>query len=510
MAKGDIRTYYQADIVEVLDGFTVTRTYEDFEPYQRWMSDLMQQNRRCLLGAFMGSGKTACALHAVTECMRRGKVTKTLVIAPLNVAKNTWPDEIMDWDFARELTYTVIVGDVDSREAALDVDADIYFINRENLRWLYEKVGMAGWIWDCLIYDEATRLAEGDKRTKGNIRKDGTASRKRLSEFGYLTKVAHRFNYIWELSGTPAPRGVMGLWGPIYILDKGERLGRSKSAFEKRWFNYDPYKRVHEPHDHSEKEITEKLKDIMFCLQEEDYLELPPLIVKDRFVTLTPKQMQMYRKFERELALEELDVSANNSAVLANKLLQFANGSVYSDLDGDPQEEANLTGKPVAKHIHDAKLQELGSIFQEAAGRSVLIAYSYKFDVVAIKKRYPFVRIFGETPNDLQDWNKGKLKAMILHPASAGHGLNFQKGGNIAVWYGLNWSLELYQQFNRRLKRRGQEADHVWMYRILTRGTMDVKVAARLEEKAIDQDRITEPFTVRMKEVQEWVRRQAA
>ena len=509
MAKGDVRTYYQADTVEVLDGFHVTRTEADFEDYQKWMSDLMQKNKYVLLGAFMGSGKTACALHAAWECLQRGEITKILVIAPLNVAKNTWPDEIMDWDFARNLTYSVIVGDAGTREAALDMDADIYFINRENLRWLYEKVGMSGWIWDCLIYDEATRLAEGDKKTKGGIRKDGTASRKRLSEFGYLAKVRHKFRRIWELSGTPAPRGVIGLWGPIYIMDGGERLGRSKAAFEKRWFRYDPYKRTHEPFDHAEREITEALRGVMFCLQEEEYLELPPLIVKDRFVTLTPSQMQKYRKFERELAMEDLDVSAANNAVLANKLLQFANGSVYADVDGNPMEEADLTRKPEAKHIHDAKLQELGSIFQEAGGRSVLIAYSYKFDVIAIKKRYPFVRIFGETPHDLQDWNKGKLRAMILHPASAGHGLNFQKGGNIAVWYGLNWSLELYQQFNRRLKRRGQEADHVWMYRILARGTMDEKVSRRLEEKATDQDRITEEFRVRVEEVQEWARKQA-
>lgn len=510
MAKGDIRTYYPADVVEILDGFPETLTEDDFEDYQKWMSEKMQTSKAVFLGAFMGSGKTGTALHAASKLLKAGKITKILVIAPLNVAKDTWPDELMVWDFARWMRYSVIVGDAEQRETALAKDAEIYFINRENLRWLYEKVGIRGWMWDALIYDEATRLSEGDKKTKKGKRKDGSIRRMRRSEFGYLAKVRFKFKYVWELSGTPAPRGLIGLWGPMYILDKGERLGSSITSFRNRWFRHNMYTRTYEPFDHSEDQIMDQVKDIMHVLREEDYLDLPPLVKRDRMVNLTPKHMRQYREFERTLALDEYNVEAVNNGVLCNKLLQFANGSVYAEEDGDPMKDMDYERKSVAKHIHNAKLQELGSIFQEAEGRSVLIAYSYKFDVQAIKKRYPWVRIYGETSRDLQDWNKGKLRAMILHPASAGHGLNFQKGGNIAVWYGLNWSLELYQQFNKRLARRGQEADHVWLYRILAKGTMDEVVARRLEANAATQDRITDNVRVRVNEIQEWAKRQAA
>lgn len=507
MPKRSVRIYFQASTVEVLDGFPITLTYDDFEDYQRWMSSLMEENERVLVGAFMGSGKTGSSLYATKRIQAKGLVQKTLVVAPLNVAKDTWPDEMMIWDFAREMSFSVIVGTAEERAEAVEKDADIYFINRENLRWLYEHVGMRGWKWDHLIYDEATRLSEANKKTKGNVRKDGVASRKRLSEFGYLTKVRHKFKVVWELSGTPCPRGLIGLWGPVYILDKGERLGTSITAYRQRWFQYSGYTHKYTPFEHSEAEITERLKDVMFVLREEDYLDLPPLIERDRWVNLSPKHMQQYRLFERELALEEYNVDAANNAVLANKLLQFANGSVYAEEDGDPlKPPEEWERKSVAKHIHNRKLEELGSVFQEAEGRSVLIAYSYRFDVHAIKKRYPWVRIYGETPNDLQDWNKGRLRAMVLHPASAGHGMNFQRGGNIAVWYGLNWSLELYQQFNKRLHRRGQEEDKVFLHRILARGTADETVAARLVQNAETQDRITENFRVRMEHVQEWAR----
>lgn len=499
MKKTEFRTYYQPDVVEVLDGFEITLTEGDFEDYQKWMSDLMQKNDIVLLGAFMGSGKTACALHAFKKCRDRGDVKKALVIAPLNVAKDTWPDEILAWDFAREFTYSVIVGDEERRRAALEIDADVYIINRENLRWLYETIGIRGWEFDCLIYDEASRLKSGDKKTKKVMRKDGSWSRPRMSHFGYLRKVRHKFKKVWELSGTPAPNGVIDLWGPVYILDNGERLGRSITAFRERWFRQNPYTRAYEPFDHSEAEITEKLKGVFYCLKEEDYLKLPPLVVKDRWVRLSPSDMAKYKEFERTLAWKEYNVEAATSGVLCNKLLQFANGSIYAEEDNEDPEDWRK--KSVAKHIHNRKLDELGSIFEEAAGRSVLIAYSYKFDVQAIKKRYPWVRVYGETPNDLRDWNAGKLRGMVLHPASAGHGLNFQRGGNIAVWYGLNWSLELYEQFNRRLKRRGQQAETVWLYRILARGTNDEAVADRLESKAVTQERITDAVRVRMEDI---------
>ena len=501
MAKGDTRIYLQPEAEAVVNGFPVTLTENDFEEYQWWMSRLLQKNEIVLLGAFMGSGKTATTLHAFHKLWKTGKARRALVIAPLNVAKDTWPDEIMCWDFARELHYSVIAGDEDTRSKALEEEADVFIINRENLRWLYEKKGIR-WFrqFDVLIYDEASRLKAGNKRTTPNVRKDGSVSQRRLSEFGYVGKIRHQFKWVWELAGTPNPNGIIDLWGPIYILDKGERLGRSLTKFRERWFRHNQYTRKWEPFDHSEGEVMSRLKDVFYCLKEEDYLKLPPLQVVDRWVRLDPKHMKMYRDFEKTLALEEYDVEAANNAILCNKLLQFANGSIYAE-DDDPEEAWNPNRKPVAKHVHNRKLDELGSIFEEAAGRPVLIAYSYKFDIHAIKKRFPWVRAYGETPNDIRDWNAGKLRAMILHPASAGHGLNFQHGGNIAVWYGLNWSLELYQQFNKRLHRRGQKGSFVRLYRILARDTNDARVAENLESKAVTQDRITDAVRVRIEDI---------
>lgn len=495
------RTYLQAGAVEVLDGFEDTLTEENFDEYQEWMSGALQSHMKILLGAFMGSGKTGCSLHAFYSLWRQGKVRKALVIAPKNVAADTWPDELLEWDFARELHYAVIVGDESTRLRALEEEAEIYIINRENVRWLYETKGLL-WFkqFDVLIYDEASRLKSGNKKTSGNKRKDGRKTRKRRSEFGYVAKIAHRTPRVWELAGTPNPNGLIDLWGPVYALDKGERLGTSLTKFRERWFRYNMYKRTYEPFDHSEKEIMERLQDIMYVLKEEDYLKLPPLQVRDRWVTLEPRHMKMYREFERTLALEEYDVEAQTNAILCNKLLQFANGSIYSQADmTDP--DWSPTTPPEAKHVHNRKLDELGSVFEEAAGHPVLIAYSYKFDVHAIKKRYPWVRVYGQDKNDLRDWNSGKVRAMVLHPASAGHGLNFQKGGNIAVWYGLNWSLELYQQFNKRLHRRGQERSFVRLHRILARGTNDAFVAQRLTERAVTQDRITDAVRVRMEDI---------
>lgn len=508
MTKADIRTYYPVDVIETLDGFPVTRSARDFEDYQWWMSDLMFNNDVVLLGAFMGSGKTATALHAARKLLDQGKIKKVLVVAPLNVAKDTWPDELLVWDFARRFTYTVIVGDAEQREEAARKDVELYIVNRENYGWLYEMIGVRGWKFELLIYDEASRLKEGDKKTKPTVRKDGSVGRSRRSHFGYLTQTRHKFKRVWELSGTPAPNGVIDLWGPVYILDQGKRLGASRTKFRERWFRYDQYARTYEPFDHSEKEITDRLKGVFWCLKEEDYLDLPPLKVVDRIINLSPKHMAQYREFERTLALEEYDVDAVNNGVLCNKLLQFANGSIYAE--ADEQDPEDFRTKSVAKFVHNDKLDALGSIYEEAGGRPLLIAYSYKFDVQAIKKRFPKFRIFGESANDLRDWNRGKLPAMILHPASAGHGLNFQQGSNLAVWYGLNWSLELYQQFNKRLHRRGQEADSVWLYRILARGTNDIKVAERLEQRGVTQDRITDAVRVRVADIRDWNTRRAA
>ena len=478
-----------------------------FDPYQWWLSKLLRKKRAVLVGAFMGSGKTAIVLHAFRKLYDAGVVRTMLVVAPLKVAEETWPHEIGKWEFSRSFTFSLVLGPEIDRIEALKRRAQVYILNRENIQWFRDRVDSTSRRFDVLCYDEASRLKSGKKFTAGKKTEHGGRTGRKLTEFGSLAKLRTRFRYVWELSGTPSPNGLTDLWGPMYILDGGERLGATREAFLSRWFERNEYSYSDTPRSYSEKQIMDRLQDVFFYLKDTDYIHLPELQVVDRYVNLDKKTMKKYKEFERESCLDDPDVEAVNNAVLCNKLLQFANGSVYTPED---QDEFLMSGvlpdyrrKSVAKHIHDRKLHELESIFSESGGRPTLIAYSYRFDVDAIVKRFPWVRVFGQSKSDMEDWNAGQIRAMVLHPASAGHGLNFQEGGNIAVWYGLNWSLELYQQFNRRLHRRGQKESFVRLYRILARGTNDERVADVLEMKDATQDSLTERVRVHAAQVRE-------
>lgn len=480
--------------VELIEGPPkVIRGLRHMRGYQTWMSELIYDNPFVFLAAEMGLGKTGATLRALVRLMKDGIIKKPLVIAPLKVAEDTWPDAIAEWEFSRHLTYRVVTGDEAQRIAALEYDADVTIINRENVVWLQKYLGSRKFNFDMLIYDEASRLKAGNKRTKPGKRKDGTVSQYRnLSEFGILRKMRFRFKRVVELSGTPASNGLIDLWGPIFIGDCNEpepRLERSRTAFLNRYFYYDMRMRSYYPRTNAEEDILHAIKDVFFSLREEDYLKLPPRITVDHYCEMPPKAKEMYRRFERDMVLDEFDLEAVNGGVLTNKLLQFANGSLYLDDD-------------TVQKVHEAKLDMLDSIITEAMGQPILMAYSFKFDREVIKKRYPFVRIFGEGKNDTRDWNAGRIKLMLTHPASAGHGMNFQHGGNIMVWYGLTWSLELYQQFVKRLHRSGQTAEKVLLHRLLTRGTVDEKMAVALEVKGMSQDRITEHVRVRVAEAQ--------
>ena len=460
-------------------------TIWDFRGYQDWMARKMYELPGVFIAAGMGLGKTGASLDAMVRLLAEGKVRRFLVIAPMAVAENTWPDEIATWDFARDMDYVVATGTETQRIAAVMGDHDVTIINRENVQWLREFWG-SKWPYDGLVYDEASRLKGAKKKTKAQKRADGTVGHSTKSEFGVLTEMTQIRNGIRKvilLSGTPAPNGLIDLWGPMYIIDKGKRLGSSRSKFELRWFRYDMNTRKHDPFDHSEREIMSSIKDVFFSLKAEDYLKLPPLIVNDRLVRLPPKAREIYNRFLRDAVLEEFDLEAVNGGVLTNKLLQLANGSLYLE-DGS------------ATHIHDAKLEALESIIAEAAGQPVLVGYSFKFDVEKIKKRFKHAVVFNDEADNYRKWNRGEIPLMLLHPGSAGHGLNFQHGGSIAVWYGLNWSLELYQQFNKRLHRPGQKAGRVMLHRIIARDTMDSKVARVLHGKDITQESITDAVRV--------------
>ena len=497
------RNYFQTCEAEVLTGLPGTLTEGDFEPYQKKMRNFLLQHPKALLGAFMGSGKTAIALNAFLIMKKRGKAKRLLVVAPYYVALDTWPTELLTWDFARSLSYSVVMGSRDNRLKALRTPRDVTIVNHENYQWLLETTGTDEWPWDTLVYDESSRLKSGTKITNPQKRDDGTKPERRLSRFGAVATTSSLFKRAWLLSGTPAAGGVIDLWGQIYVLDQGQRLGHKITHFRDRWFYYLVSSRRYIPRRSAEEQIMGRLKDIFWFFREEDYTELPPLQVVDRLVKLDEKHLKEYRKFERTLLLEEYDLEVLNSHTLVNKLLQFSNGSVYREELEEDCSRGLWKKKSVATYIHDRKLKELESIFEEAGGRPVLVAYSYRFDVQAIKKKFPWVRVYGETGHDLADWNEGKLRALVLHPASAGHGLNFQWGGNICVWFGLCWSLELYQQFNKRLHRRGQKESFVRLYRILADKTLDLRVARVLEEKGVIQDRVNDLVRVRMDEVEQ-------
>lgn len=474
----------------------VVLTEGDLRDYQNWMADKVDQLDGCLLGAEMGLGKTGAVLWAVSRLLQQGKIRRVLIVAPLRVAEETWPAEIAKWSFARGLRFRVVTGTLDERKASLAYGpCEITIVNRENLLWLRRYLGIRRWNFDMIVYDEASRLKSGRKRTEPKPRADGTMPPKRLTELGVLQDVRHRTKKIVELSGTPAPNGLIDLWGPIYAIDGGKRLGTSITSYRDRWFRENIYTGKYEPFDHSEGEIMSRLKDVFFTLRQEDYLSLPKMVEQDHYVRLSFQELRRYRDFEKEMAISVVNrlgepevIEAVNNGVLTNKLLQFANGSLYtSDRD--------------AVKVHDHKLDVLESIMEEALGAPVLVAYSFRFDRDAIKKRFPYCRIFGESTNDMRDWNAGKIRMLLTHPASAGHGLNFQHGSNIAVWYGLTWSLELYQQFIKRLHRSGQKAEQVFLHRIMARQTADEDILPVLTARGATQDRISDTVRVRLRKV---------
>ena len=490
LTKGT-RFRYSPDIERLLEGGPLHERREvDLRDYQRWMFEQIIKHPRLMLGAEMGLGKTAAVLLAVSRLLRAGRIKKVLIIAPVKVAQETWPEEIATWDFSRDLDYSLIYGQEWERLEHLHRPGpQIHIINRENLVWLWRTLGARNWPYDMIVYDEASRLKAGNLETAPTKRADGSYSVPKLSEFGALERMGRFAKRIVAMTGTMSPNGLIDLWGPYYILDGGKRLGHKKTDFQNRWFTYNHYTKVRKPQPHAFQEITERIADITFTLRSDDYLQLPPLVKSERWVRLEPAVMDQYRRRQAEFMLEEHDVEAVNSGVLANKLLQLANGSVYND-DGEDVP------------LHDAKLDELEQIYTGQKGEPMLIAYSYQFDLARIKKRFPKFRLLGEGKNDVRDWNMGKIPAMILHPASAAHGLNLQFGGSVIVMYGLTWSLELYLQLIKRLHRSGQKDDRVILHHILARGTYDERVMKVLRQREITQDSITDVFRVPWSRVQ--------
>lgn len=449
----------------------------DLYDYQRWCIDLLKEKPGLILGLEMGAGKTVITLTAIKDMLDNFEIGRVLVIAPKRVALNVWPVEYREWAHTKDLSVVMATGEMspDERENVFATPSEILVINKELLPelWAYCK-NRRHWPYDAIVIDEASML-------KGGKRKTGKGGD---SRFGVLAKARSRAKRVIELTGTPAPNGLQDLWGLAYIIDGGERLGTSREAFLNRWFIRSRYSYKTEPQPFAFQQIMDRLEDIMVTVDTGAQLDLPPVRFNRVDVTLPAKAMREYKRFEKAMVSEEWDVEAITRGVLTNKLLQAANGSIY-------QEDRTV------HKIHDAKLDALEEIIDGAGNEPVLVAYSYQFDLEAIRKRFPQAVVLSEDDKAVEKWNAGKIRILLAHPASAGHGLNLQFGGRIAVWYGLNWSLELYQQFNKRLHRKGQKGT-VIIHQIVAPGTIDESVLSALSRKGATQDAVTDAVTVKL------------
>jgi SNF2 family DNA or RNA helicase len=463
------------------------RSLKDLRPAQNFLVDYALERPFCLWGADMGFGKTAAGWTVAKIWLDCKYAEKILIVAPKRVAKDTWPDEHKEWAHLKNLKYSIVLGEmnlIDRGNAALS-DAPVHIVNRENLVWLWEffQNGRT-WPYDALIYDEASRL-KAWKHRSAVVRRGEKKTGGRLNEYGVLAKARKQhFKRVVELSGTPSPNGLQDLGGLIYMLDLGERLGSSRKAFLTRWFEDCPYTRKISPKPFAMQQITDRISDICVTLKTEDYVDLPDQVNIPYYVYMDAKTEKKYKTLLNTRVLWEEEIRAKSAGVLAQKLLQLCNGSIYRNDDYGERIETI--------EIHDLKAEALKDIIDRAGDKPILVAYSYEFDKERIKAKFPNAQVFEELEDAVQKWNNGEVQLMIAHPASIGHGLNLQKGSNICVWYGLTWSLELYQQFNRRLLRPGQKEEKVIIYHILTQGTYDEKVYEVLAEKAATQDEVLE------------------
>lgn len=451
----------------------------NFKPwnYQQYAINHILEHEASGLFLDMGMGKTVSSLTAIDDLLFLGEATKVLVIAPKRVAEDTWSTEVEKWDHLKHLRISKILGTKKQRKDALMKDADIYVTNRENVDWLVDEC-YKSWIWDTLIIDELSSF------------KSSKAKR-----FRALKKVRPYFKRIVGLTGTPAPNSLIDLWPQLYLLDGGERLGRTITGYRERYFvpgdrnqfvvfNYNL-------REGAEEAIHNKISDICVSMKADDYLDMPERIDNIVKIDIPKKALKEYEELEKELIiqLDDEDISASNSAVLTGKLLQMCNGAIYAD---ETKEVIN---------IHDEKLNALMDIVEAANGKPVLIFYSFKHDLIRIKDYLKKNKIKGQElggSEDIKKWNDGEIPVLLLHPASAGHGLNLQYGGNIIVWFGLTWSLELYQQACARLYRQGQK-ESVVIHHIIARSTVDEDVMKALQGKEINQNLLLEAVKARIK-----------
>lgn len=434
---------------------------DDMHEYQNKAVSYIKRLKRCALFLDLGMGKTTSTLTAVSDLLDGFMVNKVLVIAPLRVANGVWAQESQKWSHLKHLTTNVCTGTERQRIAALSSQSDVYTINRENVPWLVKHFGKK-WPFDCVVIDESSSF------------KNASSQR-----FKALKKILPETEYMVLLTGTPSPNGLLDLWSQIYLLDFGASLGRTMGAYKQRFFESDYMGYKFTPRVGSDEKIRSLINDFCLSMAAQDYLELPERININVEVELDSKSRKFYEQFEKEL-LAELDngevVEAVNAAVLANKLLQVSNGFTYTD------------DKQNWQLLHKNKIEALKELVEQN-DEPMLVAYNYKIDLERIVEVFPDAVVLDSSPETIARWDRGEIKMLLAHPASAGHGLNLQAGGSLCVWFGLNWSLELYQQFNARLHRQGQTKP-VRIVHIVAKGCIDERVLKVLNNKDVVQSKL--------------------
>ncbi|WP_215522513.1 SNF2-related protein [Varibaculum prostatecancerukia] len=441
--------------------------------YQTLATTFIEEHPVAALLLGMGLGKTVITLTAIQDLLFDSfEIHKVLVIAPLRVARDTWPAEQAKWSHLRQLRLAVAVGTERQRRQALNSGADITVMNRENVDWLITHSGIK-WQWDMVIIDELSSFK--NHRAKRHVA---------------LMKIRPQVKRIIGLTGTPASNGLMDLWAQFRLLDLGERLGRYISHYRARWFV--PDKRsgmqvfTYKPKPSAEDEIYRAISDITLSMRTSDYLTLPPLTVTTTEVTMNGRERKVYNQLAAEMVVELGDevIDASNAAVLAGKLTQLASGAIYTE-----------AGDPIV--VHGRKLDALEDLIEAANGNPVLVAYWWQHDLARIRERFPQARQL-KTSADIEAWNDGEIPLGLIHPASAGHGLNLQQGSSILIWYSLTWSLELYQQTNARLYRQGQTKP-VTITHIATKDSVDQRILSALESKNMTQSALIDAVAQTLK-----------
>lgn len=423
--------------------------------YQQYAIDFIESHPTAAVLLDMGLGKTVITLTALNDLLFDCfEVSRVLVIAPLRVARNTWPQEIGKWEHLKHLRYSVVVGTEKERRDALRKQASLYIINRENVPWLVEKTDFS---YDAIVIDELSSFKSWSSK-----------------RFKALMKVRPLAKRVIGLTGTPSGNGLMDLFAEFKVLDMGQRLGRFITKYRQDYFK--PDKRngqvvfSYAPLPGAEERIYEKISDITISMKAADHLRMPELIESEYSVRMNEEEKKMYADMCEQLVLQLKgdEVTAANAGVLSGKLAQMANGAVYTD------------GRTTL-HIHDRKLDALEDIVESMNGKPLLVAYWFRHDAERIEKRVPCVRL--DTDDAIARWNRGEIPVALIHPASAGHGLNLQSGGSTLVWFGITWSLEFYQQTVARLHRQGQSAKTVVVQHIIAKGTIDERILRALKRK---------------------------